>query len=120
MHLDTFRDYCLAKHGAFEDLPFGPDTLVFKVMGKMFGIVALERLPFGAGLKCDPERGIELREQYDGVTTGPYLNGKHWNLVILSSDVPNDLIRELVDHSYDLVVAKLTRKARAELDALPG
>ncbi len=119
MHLDVLRDYCLAKRGAYEDLPFGPDTLVFKVMGKMFGIVGLERLPYGIGLKCDPERGAELREQYEGVTTGPYLNGKHWNLVLLSSDVPDGLIRELVDHSYALVVAGLTRKARAELDALP-
>ncbi|OZC02926.1 MmcQ/YjbR family DNA-binding protein [Rubricoccus marinus] len=119
MHLDTLRDYCLAKRGATESLPFGPDALVFKVRGKMFGLLNLERLPPGIGLKCDPERGRDLRERFRGVTTGPYLNGRHWNLVLLQDDVPDTLIRELVDHSYALVVAKLTRKERAALDAAP-
>lgn len=117
MHLDDLRDYCLSRPGAWEDLPFGPDTLVFKVRKKMFGIVGLERLPHGIGLKCDPERGLELREHYDGVTTGPYLNGKHWNLVLIQSDVPAALIRDLVDHSYALVIAGMTRKEQAALAA---
>ena len=117
MYLDTLRDACLAKPGAWEDLPFGPDTLVFKVQKKMFGIVGLERLPHGIGLKCDPERAIDLRERHQGVTTGPYLNGKHWNLILLESDVSDELIRELIDHSYNLVVAGMTRKERAALEA---
>jgi predicted DNA-binding protein (MmcQ/YjbR family) len=117
MRIDELYAYCLSKPGAWDDTPFGPDTLVFKVRKKMFGIVALEREPVGIGLKCDPERGRDLRERYDGVTTGPYLNGKHWNLVLLRSDVPSDVVRALVDHSYTLVVAGMTRKERAALDA---
>lgn len=120
MHLDAFRDHCLAKPGATEDLPFGPDALTFKVGGKMFAITNLERLPLGVGLKGDPERWLDLRERYEGVTTGPYLNGKHWSLVLLQDDVPASLVLELADRSYDLVVAKLTRKERAALPEAGG
>ena len=115
MHLDAFRDYCLAKPHATEDLPFGPDVLTFKVAGKMFAITNLERLPPAVGLKCDPERALELREAYDGISTGPYLNKKHWNYVQLRGDVPDHLIHELVDHSYALVVAGLPRRERERL-----
>ncbi|HYE94878.1 MAG TPA: MmcQ/YjbR family DNA-binding protein [Rubricoccaceae bacterium] len=117
MRLDTLRAYCLAKPGATEDQPFGPDNLVFKVAGKMFAITDLERVPVEVGLKCDPERAVELREAYDGIYPGPYLNKKHWNYVRLGGDVPDALVRELVDHSYDLVVAGLPRAARERLVA---
>lgn len=120
MHLDELRTYCLSKPGATEDLPFGPDALVFKVRGKMFALTNLERLPPGVGLKCDPERAADLRERYEGIGTGPYLHKRLWNLVGLQSDVPAALIRQLVDHSYDLVVAGLTRKERAALAAATG
>lgn len=120
MHLDDLRRYCLDKPGAFEDQPFGPDALVFKVAGKMFAITNLERLPAAVGLKCDPERALELREEYDGIGTGPYLDKKHWNSVRLDGDVPGALVRELVDHSYDLVVAKLPKGERARLAGLGG
>ena len=115
MHLDELRDYCLAKKGAWEDQPFGPDALVFKVRKKMFAITNLERMPTGVGVKCDPEQAPLLREQFEGVTTGPYLNGKHWNLVLLQSDVPSDAIRRFVDMSYALVVAGMTKKEREAL-----
>ncbi len=119
MHLDTLRDLCLAQHGATEDLPFGPDTLTFKVRGKIFALLNLERLPHGVGLKCDPSRALDLRERHDGITTAPYLNKTHWNSVLLQDDVPDELIRDLVSHSYALVVAGLTRKERAALEAMP-
>lgn len=115
MHLDALRDHCLAKPGATEDMPFGPDVLTFKVAGKMFALTNLERLPLAVGMKCDPERAIDLRERYTGIDTGPYLDGKHWHYVELQSDVSDPLIRELVDHSYTLVVAGLTKKARAQI-----
>ena len=111
MHLDAFRDHCLALPGAEETLPFGPDTLVFKVGGKMFA------LPPSVNLKCDPERAVELREQYDAITPGWHMNKVHWNTVGLQADVPDDVIRELADHSYALVRASLPKRIRAELDA---
>lgn len=115
MHLDALRDVCLAQRGAYEDTPFGPDTLVFKVEGKMFGIVGLEAVEPAVGLKCDPERAVDLRERYGGIHAGPYLNKRHWNYVDLRSDVPEALVRDLVAHSYALVVAGLPRAARQRL-----
>ena len=117
MHLDAFRDHCLALPGAEETLPFGPDTLVFKVGGKMFALMGLERLPPSVNLKCDPERAVELREQYDAIAPGWHMNKVHWNTVGLQADVPDDVIRELADHSYALVRASLPKRIRAELDA---
>lgn len=115
MHLDELRDYCLAKPGAYEDQPFGPDALVFKVRGKMFALTNLERLPPGVGLKCDPERAVELRERYEDVRPAYHMNKTHWNGVGLRGDVPSDVVRELVDHSYALVVAGLPKRVQAEL-----
>jgi predicted DNA-binding protein (MmcQ/YjbR family) len=121
MHLDDLRRYCLAKPGATEDQPFGPDVLVFKVAGKMFAITNLDKLPAcEVGLKCDPERALELRDQYEGIFPGPYLDKKHWNYVALQGDVPAEGVRALVDHSYDLVVAKLPKQERARLAGLGG
>lgn len=116
MHLDALRDRCLSKPGATEGFPFGPDTLVFKVAGKMFAVVGLERLPPAVVVKCEPERSVELRERYDGVSDGPYFRTIHWNYVELRGDVPSALVAELVDGSYDLVVAGLTKRARAALE----
>jgi predicted DNA-binding protein (MmcQ/YjbR family) len=120
MHLDAFRTYCLAKPGATEGFPFGGDTLVFKVAGKMFALVGLERVPPAANLKCDPERAVELRETYADVEPGYHMNKQHWNTVGLRGDVPGDVIRDLVDHSYALVVAGLPRRVRDELVGAPG
>jgi predicted DNA-binding protein (MmcQ/YjbR family) len=115
MHLDALRTHCLARPGATEDLPFGPDTLVFKVGGKMFAAAALDALPPRVALKCDPERAVELRERYAAVSTAPYFDKRHWNAVALDGEVPDAEVRALVEHSYALVVAGLTRKARAAL-----
>lgn len=124
MHLDALRTYCLAKPGAAEDLPFGPDALVFKVGGKMFALASLDALPPSVNLKCDPERAVDLRERYADVQPGYHMNKRHWNTVGLQGDVPAGVIRQLVDHSHDLVVSGLTRRARAALaevaDRAPG
>lgn len=115
MNIEDFRQYCLAKKGVTEELPFGPDTLVFKVMGKMYALCALERLPPQVNLKCDPERAVRLREDYDGaIIPGYHMSKVHWNTLFLEH-LPPKLILELVDHSYDLVVSGLTKKLQAEL-----
>lgn len=119
MNIEAFRTYCLAKKGVTESFPFDEETLVFKVMGKMFALTGLEYNPARANLKCDPERSVELREEYDGlIYPGYHMSKLHWNTIELERNLPESLIRELIDHSYDLVVAKLTRKVRAQLDNL--
>lgn len=118
MNLEQFRTYCIAKKGVTEEFPFDESTLVFKVMGKMFALVPLERIPSQANLKCDPERAIELREEFDGIITpGYHMSKTHWNTLFLDNLSPN-LTIELIDHSYELVVSKFTKKLRAELDDL--
>lgn len=118
MNIEEFRNYCLSKKGITEEFPFDAQTLVFKVMGKMFALVPLERIPSQANLKCDPERAIALREEYDGIITpGYHMSKVHWNTLFLEN-LPPKLINELVDHSYNLVVSKMTKKLKAELDAL--
>jgi predicted DNA-binding protein (MmcQ/YjbR family) len=118
MDVELFRDICLSKKGVTETFPFDEHTLVFKVMGKMFALVALERFPPQVNLKCDPERSEMLREEYDGdIIPGYHMSKKHWNTVFLER-VPKALIIELTQHSYDLVVSKMPKKLQAELAAL--
>jgi predicted DNA-binding protein (MmcQ/YjbR family) len=118
MDLETFREYCLAKKGVTEGLPFGPDVLVFKVMGKMFALASLDRLPLQANLKADPERIPELREEWEGrIIPGYHMSKSHWNTVLLEQ-VPPSLIRELIDHSYELIVASLPKKVRQEWEEM--
>lgn len=118
MNIEQFREYCIAKKGVTEEFPFGPDTLVFKVLGKMFALTGLENVPYQISLKCDPGRALELREEYDGLITSAYhFNKKHWNSVVPES-LPEKLVRELIDHSYELVVEKLTKKQKTELALL--
>ena len=120
MHIEAFREYCISKKGITEEFPFDEQTLVFKVMGKMFALVALERIPSQANLKCDPERAIALREAHDGhIIPGYHMSKVHWNTVYLEQ-VPPKLIMELIDHSYELVVSKFTKKLRDEYNALNG
>ncbi len=118
MNIEDFRRYCLAKKGVTESFPFDAETLVFKVMGKMFALVPLERTPSQANLKCDPERAMELRETYDGVITpGYHMSKVHWNTLFMEQ-LPPKLIRELIDHSYEEVVAGLPKKLREQLKSL--
>jgi len=117
MNIEEFRQYCMAKKGVTEEFPFDAVTLVFKVMGKMFALAPLERIPSQTNLKCDPERAITLREEHDGVITpGYHMSKTHWNTLYLEQ-LPPKLITELVDHSYDLVVSKFTKKLKAEFDS---
>lgn len=113
MNIEEFRAYCLSKPGVTEEFPFGPETLVYKVAGKMFTASGLENFD-RANLKCDPERAIELREEYEGIIPGWHMNKQHWNTVYMDGSVPEKLVRELIDHSYDLVFQSLPKKVREE------
>jgi len=115
MNIEQFRDYCLRKKCVTEEFPFDEKTLVFKVLGKMFALSGLERIPASVNLKCDPERAIVLREEYDGqIIMGFHMNKKHWNTLEISR-LPYDLIVELIDHSYDLVVENLPKDQRVKI-----
>ena len=119
MNIEEFRDYCLSKKGVTESFPFNELTLVFKIMGKMFAFSGLENQPLKANLKCDPEKAILLREEYDGlITPGYHMSKVYWNTVVLEMNIPHQLLFELIDHSYDLVVSKLTKKLKLELEKL--
>ena len=115
MNLEEIREYCLAKPGVTEGFPFNDTALVFKVMNKMFALLDLSEDSRGITLKCDPERAIELREQHPEVTPAWHFNKQHWNGVILEGSVGDDLLKEWIDHSYDIVVKGLKK---AERDAL--
>lgn len=117
MHIERLRTYCLQKKGATEDLPFGDDVLVFKVMGKMFALTNPEGLPLTVNLKCDPARALELRASHEAVQPGYHMNKKHWNTVYLDGSLSDTEICALIDHSYDLVVQGLKRADRAQLKA---
>ncbi len=118
MNIEEFRQYCISKKGVTEEFPFDEVTLVFKVMGKMFALAPLERIPSQVNLKCDPERAISLREEYDGVIIpGFHMSKVHWNTLFLA-ELPADLIMELTDHSYDLVVSKFPKKIRSAWEEL--
>ena len=115
MNIESFRSYCLSKQAVSEEFPFGPDTLVFKVKGKMFALSGLENVPFKVSLKCDPEKAVDLREQFPEQISGAYhMNKKHWNS-ILPESLPPRLLTDLIDHSYELVVQGLPKKQQQEL-----
>jgi len=121
MDIESFRLYCLSKLGSEECFPFDEETLVFKVMGKMFALCNLSYQPMRANLKSDPDYAMELREAHPGqIIPGFHMNKKHWNTVYLEDGLRDKLIMELIDNSYALVVSKLTKKAKAELKELEG
>ncbi|SDY64605.1 MmcQ/YjbR family DNA-binding protein [Hymenobacter psychrophilus] len=113
MHIEDFRDYCLLKAGVTEETPFGPETLVFKVGGKIFALTDIDTFA-SLNLKCDPERARQLREEHDYVLPGYHMNKKHWNTVLIGTGIPERLLRELLDHSYGLVRASLTKKQQQQ------
>ena len=106
MNIESLREYCLSKSGAEETLPFGPDTLVFKVGGKAFLLTGLENIDLRFNVKCDPDKGIELREEFSCVLPGWHMNKKHWNTIVVDGTVSSKQLKEWIDHSYDLVTAK--------------
>lgn len=117
MNIEDFRDYCLAKKGVAESFPFDGNTLVFKVMDKMFALTDVDAFE-SINLKCDPEKAVQLRETYDAVQSGYHMNKKHWNTIVMDGTISNEMICEWIDESYDLVVKGLTKKQRAELEEL--
>jgi predicted DNA-binding protein (MmcQ/YjbR family) len=107
MNIEELREYCLRKADATEGTPFGPDTLVFKVGGKIFALAPLDEIPARANLKCDPDLALELRDRYEQVRPGYHMNKKHWNTVEIESNIPDDEIRKMIDHSYELVARRI-------------
>ncbi len=116
MNLENFRTYCLAKPAVEETLPFGPDTLVMKVAGKVFALSGLDNPDFRLNLKCDPDRALELRERFPAIVPGWHMNKAHWNTVhVETGELPDALVRDLIDHSYALVVSGLPKRVRSTL-----
>ena len=114
MNIESLRKYCLSKKGATESFPFDEVTLVFKVMNKMFALTNLDG-ELSINLKCDPEKAIALREQYLFVLPGYHMNKAHWNTIEITNSVPDKLLEEWIDDSYNLIVGSLTRKQQEEL-----
>ncbi|HVI49128.1 MAG TPA: MmcQ/YjbR family DNA-binding protein [Chitinophaga sp.] len=114
MDLAQFQEYCLSLPGVTEEFPFGEETLVYKVSGKMFTLTNIEEFE-SINVKCDPDEAVELRERYEGVTPGYHMNKKHWNTVAVRAGISNKLLQEWIRNSYDLVVASLPKKEREKL-----
>lgn len=118
MNLEDIREYCLSKKGVEEGFPFGGDTLVFKVMGKMFLLSGIDSQPVQFNAKCNPEKAIELRENFSCVLPGYHMNKQHWNTIICDGRATEKQLKEWIDDSYDLVAASLTKKLKTELENL--
>ncbi len=116
MDLPDVIDCFLSKPGAEETQPFGPDALVYKVAGKMFALTSPDGFPARVNLKCDPDRAVILREEYESIIPGYHMNKRHWNTLILDGSIPSKLVRELIDHSYELIVASLPASRRPAAD----
>ena len=121
MNLETYYEYCLSKKGVTEHFPFDEDTLVFKVGGKMFALASLNQWEKGqpsVNLKCNPERAEELRAEYDDIQPGFHMSKTHWNTIAVNESVSDALVKELIDHSYELVFKSLTKKLQNEIQEL--
>jgi predicted DNA-binding protein (MmcQ/YjbR family) len=115
MDIEALRAYCLSKPAVEETLPFGPDVLVYKVGGKIFLLTPLDAEQHSFSVKCDPELVVELRERYACVQPGYHLNKKHWNTIMVDGSVSTSLLKEWIDHSYNLVVESLPAKVKTQL-----
>ncbi|MFD2936401.1 MmcQ/YjbR family DNA-binding protein [Spirosoma flavum] len=115
MNTETLRDYCITKPGVTESFPFGGDTLVFKVGGKIFALMATESQPITINLKCDPERAVQLREEHAAVTPGYHMNKMHWNTITVDGRVRSTDVQEWINHSYELIKKSLPKAVQAEL-----
>lgn len=114
MNIESLRDYCLQKPGAEETMPFGDDTLVFKVVGKIFLLISLKE-GNRFSVKCDPDIATELRERYSEVQPGFHMNKTHWNTVFLDGSLTEKQLLEMIDHSYNLIVKSLPKKVQETL-----
>ena len=115
MDAEELHRICLSFPGTVEERPFGPETTTFKVAGKIFALSGLEREPLRVSLKCEPELAEQLRASHPAIVPGYHLNKRHWNTVTLDGSLPDALVRDLVEDSYDLVVSALPRRVRDEL-----
>jgi len=115
MDIEQLREYCLSKPGTEETLPFGPDTLVYKVVGKVFLLTGLDTEGLRFNVKCDPDKALELREQFSCVLPGYHMSKKHWNTIVVDGSVSTKQLKQWIDHSYELVVESLPKKVREEL-----
>lgn len=109
MDIEFYHNYCLQKKGVTEEFPFDKTTIVFKVFGKMFALFDIDSFE-SVNLKCDPEKAIALREQFQEITPGYHMNKKHWNTVIFNGTVSDKMILELTEHSYKLVLSSIPKK----------
>ena len=117
MNIESFRTYCLIKKGVTEEFPFDAETLVLKVMGKMFALANVNDFA-SINLKCDPENAVELREKYAAVQPGYHMSKKHWNTVLIDGSIPDKLLRQWIDESYQLVVSGLTKTQKIALESM--
>jgi predicted DNA-binding protein (MmcQ/YjbR family) len=115
MNIEEFYSYCLQKQHVTEEFPFGPETLVFKVAGKVFALCGLDNPQFLVNLKCDPDYAEDLRESYPEIQPGYHMHKKHWNTIDFEAGLSDELLRELIDHSYQLVVKGIPKSKRIEL-----
>jgi predicted DNA-binding protein (MmcQ/YjbR family) len=115
MRPSALREHCLDFPGAEETFPFGPETSVFKVAGKMFALSALAQSPLRISVKCEPSLAEQLRDAHSAVFPGYHLNKRHWNTVILDGSLPEQMVKDMIEDSYDLVVSKLSASRRREL-----
>jgi len=115
MDIEQLREYCLSKPGTEETLPFGPDTLVYKAGGKVFLLTGLDSEQLRFNVKCDPDKAVELREEFPCVLPGYHMNKKHWNTIVVDGSVTSRLLKEWIDHSYELIVDSLPKKTRDKL-----
>jgi len=115
----TLRKLLLSFPGAEEDEPFGPGTVVYKIMGKMFALTNYDSNPLCLNLKCDPAKALELRDQYAAIEPGYHMNKKHWNTLTLDGSLPDTLVSQCVSHSHELVRASLSKKQRVALENTP-
>lgn len=114
MNIEELREYCITKKGVTESFPFDEETLVFKVMNKMFLLTNINK-DLSMNVKCDPEKAIELREEYSSVLPGWHMNKKHWNTVNIDGSISDNQLKKWIDHSYVLIVDSLTKKLQNEL-----
>jgi predicted DNA-binding protein (MmcQ/YjbR family) len=113
------RRWCLAQAGAVEEFPFGPETSVFKVGGRIFALSALARTPLEVSVKCEPELAVDLRDSYEAIRPGYHLNKRHWNTITLDGSLPDQLVRDLIEDSYDLVANASVRPAARRRSSRP-
>ena len=115
MNVEMISEYCLSKKGVVEDFPFDEETLVFKVAGKMFALIPLEKIPLQINLKCDPEKAMELREQYEAVQPGWHMSKTYWNTILLDGNIRWSDLKDWIDHSYSEVVKGLRKSEREKI-----